>query len=288
MNLLSFFRSGRLIPDWSYVANGIVWRLLFTGKGRLVGECRDQEKKTASFFCLDEESGKPLWQDLRLEEAWWVGMEAVHGDTLLLHGFASPDMPEHRGIRAFDVETGVLRWRNDEATYWFGVGDRLFAYRDFFERRVGYEIDLETGGLKTTYDQSLQELHDIRRDAAEKEIAPEMTLPEILSEGAVEPALLAFVSRLTKGKGAVGNTEFILEDDILAFNYHVRVPGAAAQTPFYENHLFVYRYPQGTRLFSDVTARDLKAQVPDTFFVRNRRLFFVKDQKTLTAIRLWK
>jgi len=288
MNLLSFLRSDRLTSDWSYAANGVVWRLLFTGKGRIVGECRDPEKKTASFFCLDEGSGKPLWQDLKLEESWWVGMEAVHGDTLLLHGFASPDMPEHRGIRAIDVETGALRWRNDQATYWFGVGDRLFAYRDLFERRVGYEIDLGTGEVKTTYDQSLQELHDIRRDAAEAEIAPEMTLPEIVSEGAVEPALLAFVNRLTKGKGIVGNTEYLLENGILAFNYHVRSPGAATQTPLYENHLFVYRYPEGTRLFSDVAARALKAQVPDAFFVRKGRLFFVKDQKTLNAIRLWK
>lgn len=288
MNLFSFFRSRRLSPDWSYVASGIVWRLLYTGKGRIVGECRNQEEKTASFFCLDEESGKPVWQDLRLEEAWWVGMEAVHGETLLLHGFASPDMPEHRGLCAYDAETGALRWRNDEATYWFGIGDRLFAYRDFFERRVGYEIDLNTGELKATYDQSLQELHDMRRQAAETERTPEVTLPEILSEGSLEPTMLAFVSRLTKGKGVVGNIEFIQENDILAFNYHVHAREATAQTPFYENHLFVYRYPQGTRLFSDVTSRDLKAQVPDAFFVRRRRLFFIKDQKTLTALRLWK
>ena len=115
-----------------------------------------------------------------------------------------------------------------------------------------------------------------------------MTLPEIVSEEAVEPSLLAFVSRLTKGKGVVGNIEFILEHDILAFDYHVRVPAAAAQQPLYENHLFVYQYPQGKRLFSDVTAPDLKAQVPDAFFIRKRRLFYVKDQKTLTALQLWK
>ncbi|MGA3246387.1 MAG: DUF4905 domain-containing protein [Bacteroidota bacterium] len=288
MNFFSFFRSERLTPEWSFVADGIVWRLLFTGRGRIVGECRNQEKKTTSFFCLSEESGKPVWQGLRLDEDWWVGMEAVHGDTLLLHGFASPDMPEHRGIRSYDLETGSLRWRKDEVTYWFGMGDRIFAYRDFFERRVGYEIDPRTGELKTAYEQSLQELHDLRRQAAETEPGPDMTLPEILSEGSVEPAILIFVSRLTKGKGVVGNVEFIRESDILAFNYHVRARESTAQTAFFENHLFIYRYPHGNRLFSDVTARDLKAQVPDSFFIRRRRLFFIKDQKTLTALRLWK
>jgi hypothetical protein len=288
MNFFSFFQTGRLVPDWSYAAGGIVWRLLFTGRGRIVGECRNQEKKSASFFCLDEESGKPVWQDLRLDEDWWVGMEAVQGEVLLLHGFASPDMPEHRGIRAYDLETGALRWRNDEMTYWFSMGDQLFAYRDFYERRVGYEIDIGTGEVRSTYDQSLQELHDIRRQAADTEPTLEMTLPEIMSEGSVEPAIVAFVRRLTKGKGILGNIEFIRESDVLAFNYHVGAREATAQKPLYENHLFVYRYPQGNRLFSDVMARDLKSQVPDAFFVRRRRLFFIKDQKTLISIRLWK
>ncbi len=286
MNFFSLFQSARLTPEWSYLANGIVWRLLFTGKRKIVGECRNPEKKTVSFFCLDEESGKPVWQDLSLDEEWWVGMEAVLGETLLLHGFASPDMPQHRGIRAYDLGTGTLRWRNDDVTYWFGMGDRLFAYRDLFERRVGYEIDSIAGEFKTIYDKSLEDLHDLRRDAAEP--GPDMTLPEIMSDGGVDPDILTFITRLTKGKGIAGTVEFIRENDILAFNYHVRAREASPQSPRFENHLFVYRYPQGNRLFSDVTARNLKAQVPDAFFVRRRRLFFIKDQNRLTALRLWK
>jgi hypothetical protein len=288
MNFPSIFGSANITPAWTYAAHGIVWRLQFTPGGRIVGESRDQEKKAASFFCLDAVSGRVLWQDLTLDEAWWVGIEGVLDDTLVLHGFASPDMPEHRGIRAYDVETGALRWQNDKATYWFGIGQRLFAYRDMFEKRVGYEFDLRTGELKTTYDQSLQELHEIRSGAVTGEFVPDVVLPEIMDEATTEPATSEFLKRETKGKGIVGNIEFIQKNDILAFNYHVRSEGTKTGQPLFENHLCVYRVSNGRRLFTDIIARDLKAQVPDAFFLHKRMLFFVRDQNILTALSLWK
>jgi len=51
MDLRSIFRSDRLSPEWTYTADGMLWRLFCARGGRLVGECRDQEKKTATFFC---------------------------------------------------------------------------------------------------------------------------------------------------------------------------------------------------------------------------------------------
>ncbi|MBF8295129.1 MAG: hypothetical protein HW389_1674 [Bacteroidetes bacterium] len=288
MNLFSFFRSERLDTDWKYIANGLIWRLLFTESGRVVGECRNQDKKTVSFFCLDEESGNPLWQDLNLEESWWVGIEAVLNDTVLFHSYASPDMPEHRGIRAYDTRTGILRWRNDDATFWFGFGDRVFAYRDLFEKRVGYEIGLQTGELKATFDESLQELHALRREAIDSQPASEVTPPEILTDNALDPSMLALVNRTARGKKIAGSVEYVKQNDVLAFNYHILARTPAVQSQSFENHLFVYRLPQCRCVFSDIIGRDLKAHVPDSFFVRRSRLFFVKDQHTLTALRLWK
>ena len=288
MNLFSFLRSDTIEPEWTYAAIGIFWRLIFTASGRIIGESRDQEKKTASFFCLDAGSGKILWENLRLEEGWWVGMEGAQEDVLLLHGFASPDMPEHRGLRAYDVETGALLWRNDDLTYWFGAETRLFTYRDFFEKRAGYELDLRSGEVKATHDASLEELHKIRREMAGTEFVPDLTLPEILDEESAEASTLAFLKGVTKGKDVVGKIEFIRQKDFVALSYHLRSEGAKSQSPEFENHLSVFRFSDGRRIFSDIAAHNLRAQIPDSFFLHKGSLFFVKDQKTLTALRLWK
>jgi len=209
MNLRSLFHADRLKPEWTYTADGMLWRL-FCAKGeRIVGECRDQGRKTASFFCLDENTGLPLWKDLRLEEAWWVGIEAVLGDTLVLHSYAKPDMPQHRGIRAFDVASGTPRWRNDESTFWFCVDDRLYAYRDLFEKRVGYELDLNTGAHLRTFEESLQEINDLRERATEIQDREGVVLPGPFDRDSASPEAQSLFDKALRGALPAGGVDIV-------------------------------------------------------------------------------
>ena len=285
--MFSFFKSDRLTPGWTFSADSIIWRMVLADHDTLVGECRDPDQKVASFFCLDLSTGKVLWKDLRLDEQWWAGIEAVQKNVILLHAFAKPDMPEHKGIRAFDVTSGVQLWRNDDAAYWFAHGDRVIAYRDFFERRVGYEIDLQSGVLLKTYDGSLEQLHQLRRQASVEQSVPEVTLPEVFVEEKADPTLVVLVRKETKGKEIAGSVEYVRQNDILLFNYHVQSRHGTLD-PKLENNLVAYRLPNGRRIFADVIGRDLTGYVPDSFFIRGPFVLFIKDQRTLTALRLWK
>jgi hypothetical protein len=285
--MFSFLKSDRLFPAWTYSAGSIIWRMVLGDHGTLVGECRDPENKVASFFCIDLSTGKALWKDLRLDEQWWVGIEAVQKNVVILHAFAKPDMPEHKGIRSFDTVSGVQLWHNDDVAYWFGHEDRVIAYRDFFERRVGYELDLQSGVLLKTHDGSLEELHQLRRKAAEEQSVPEVTLPEVFVEEEVDPALVALVRKETKGKELSGRVEYVRQNDILLFNFHVQSRHRSLD-PNLENNLVVYRLPNNKRIFADVIGRNLTGYVPDSFFVRRPFVLFVKDQRTLKALQLWK
>ncbi|MCX6142431.1 MAG: DUF4905 domain-containing protein [Ignavibacteriales bacterium] len=285
--MFSFLKSDHLSPEWTYSAGSIIWRMVLCDHGTLVGECRDPEQKVASFFSLDLSTGKALWGDLRLDEQWWVGIEAVQKNVVLLHAFAKPDMPEHKGIRAFDSTSGVQLWRNDDVAYWFGYEDRVIAYRDLFERRVGYELDLQSGVLLKTHDGSLEELHQLRRRAVEEQSIPEVTLPEVFVEEKADPMLVALVGKETKGKELSGRVEFVRQNDILLFNFHVQSRHNTSD-PKLENNLVVYRLPNGKRIFADVIGRNLTGYVPDSFFVRGPFVLFIKEQRTLTAVRLWK
>ena len=287
VNMFSFFKSDRLAPAWTFSAGSIIWRMVLAGHGKLIGECRDPENKAASFFCLDISAGKVLWKDLRLDEPWWVGIEAVQKNVALLHTFAKPDMPEHKGIRAFDVASGVQLWRNDDVAYWFVRDDRVIAYRDFFERRVGYEIDLQSGALLKTYDTSLEALHALRLQAAEEQSLPEVTLPEVFLEEEADAALARLVEKETKGQELSGRVEYICQNNVLMFNFHVRKRDSAEGLKL-ENNLIIYRLPEKKRVFADVIGRNLTSYVPDSFFVKNPFILFIKEQRTLMALRLWK
>ena len=287
MGMFSFFKSDRLSPEWTFSAGSIIWRMVLAEHGKLVGECRDPETRAASFFCLDMSTGRALWRDLRLDEQWWVGIEAVQKNVVLLHAFAKPDMPEHKGIRAFDDVSGVQLWRNDDVAYWFGHDDRVIAYRDFFERRVGYEIDLQSGVVLKTHDNSLEELHELRRKSAEEQNLPEVTLPEIFAEEAADAELAALVGKETKGKKLSGRVEYIRQHDLLLFNFHVQRSDGTMGMKL-ENNLILYRLPEKKRVFADVIGRNLTGYVPDSFFVKHPFVLFIKDQRVLTALRLWK
>jgi len=287
MKLSSIFRSDRLSPEWTYTAEGTLWRLFCASGGRIVGECRDQDRKVASFFCLDENTGFPLWKNLQLEQAWWVGIEAVLEDTLLFHTYAKPDMPQHRGISAFDVETGALRWRNDDITFWFGGNGRAYAYRDFFEKRVGYELDLKSGNVLKSFEDSLQELHALRKDAAQTQDFTGVVLPEPLDTTATGDEVRSLLMKALRGATPSGSVEFVKEKDVVAFSYYLTTSNSRSDKPAYDNHLCVYRQPGESRLFSGVINENLALPVPDTFFLRGSRLLFLKNQQSLISLRLW-
>jgi hypothetical protein len=288
MNMLSFFKSDRLTPEWTFSGAGVIWRMVLSESGIIVGECRDPERKTASFFGVDIFTGVPVWRDLLLHDPWWVGIECVLKNVVLFHGFVQPDMPEHRGIQAFDVRSGSLLWRNDEVRYWFGFENRVVAYRDLFEKRVGYELDLQTGSLLETHDTSLATLHTLRQQASGNLAPPDVVFPEMVAENEGDSPLAEAVQKETGRKELIGRVEYVQQKDILVFNYHIQHREKNAAQPRLENTLAVYRVPGAARLFSDVIGRDLALYVPDSFFVKHPYIVFVKDRTILTALKPWK
>jgi len=140
LNSFSFFSKKSLKPSWSYSPQGIIWRILVGKRDHIVGECRDNEQKKATFFCLNGISGQPLWENKGMNEPWWVGIEAVHQDVVLVHGFEQPDMPGHRGIEAWKLETGEELWRNEETTY-----GKLLAFNDSVQLERGMRAEVDKG-----------------------------------------------------------------------------------------------------------------------------------------------
>ncbi|MBI3585798.1 MAG: DUF4905 domain-containing protein [Ignavibacteriales bacterium] len=289
MKLFSLFQSHQRTPEWTYTAHGAIWRLMFSATGKIVGECRHHDQKLASFFCVDEQTGMPYWEDVKLAEPWWVGIEAVHNDVVILHEFSKPDLPEHKRIRVVDIATGILRWRNDELTFWFAHRDTLYAYRDMFEKRVGYALALQTGAIQQSYEDTLEELGSLRKLALlEEQDAGEFLFPEIVQDGSLSPSHQALLTKEIKGKSIIGNIEFIQEQEYLLMNYYTPASRSTPDAPLLENHFSVFETERGNEVFSDVLSRDSKSPVPDAFFIKRPFSYFVKDQKILTALRLWK
>jgi hypothetical protein len=90
VSLFGFLKDQRLGATWTYKVDGVIWRVIPAESGKIVGEVRNVAKKTASFFCLNQMTGEVFWEDLKFDERWWIGIETIHEDIILLHGFSTP------------------------------------------------------------------------------------------------------------------------------------------------------------------------------------------------------
>lgn len=280
MNLLSLFSNSKLRAAWSYSTTGHLWRVLFGETGHVVGEVRDNEKKTVSFFCLKEHLGTVLWENKTMHEQWWIGIEALHQGTILLHGFEKPDVPEHRRIIALDLETGVQRWVNEDLAYWFAYQDKVYAHQTLFEKRVGYALALDTGEILETYDQGIEQLFALRQLARQEDQSSLFRFP-LVFEGKDTTKAESLMLRDIRRKPVAGNVEYLQKDDFLLYNYHVRTSEKE-----HENRFVILDVRRGRELFSEVLARKAPAPAPDSFFLKESTVYFVKDQHTLVSLPL--
>jgi hypothetical protein len=272
MKLFSLFSGSSLSPAWNYSAQHIVWRIMFSGTGHIIGEDRNTEARTVSFFCLDAATGKTLWQHKNFDEQWWIGVDAVHNNRLYLHGFRKPDMPEHKNIYAVDLNTAELVWKNTDCTFLAIQPPYIYGYKDLFERRVYYRLDENTGIL-------LEELTALP-DGVEPNIQYEktdFTFARPVSDNGTEAWNIA---RETKD---YISAESIEQDGFIVLNTYSRnLPPAEGL----KNTLSVIDTTTKKKVYSDVLNRSTLYPVPDSFFADGNRVYYIKERKTFVAVDL--
>ncbi|MBS4028163.1 MAG: DUF4905 domain-containing protein, partial [Ignavibacteriales bacterium] len=88
--MLNLFSKKQLRPVWQYTCDGILWRLKVSNNRLILGEDRNTEAKTVSYFCVEETTGKILWKNLKFDEPFWIGINAVYNNVAYFHEYESP------------------------------------------------------------------------------------------------------------------------------------------------------------------------------------------------------
>ena len=273
----------RLSTAWEYSVDGVLWRLLPGADGLLVGEDRDLEKKSVSFFCLDAATGAVRWKNVQFPEQWWISMELIHNNVLILHEYAAPDMPDHKKLYGVDLATGAVLWLNEEAKLLFAHGDHLYTARDTFEERIFTEIRLLDGTVVRTV--GAEEIREVQRSLPDAPAGavefPSVALPGELRDPLVGPALAV----LTKDGAERALTEYIATDG------YVVAAVCTASAPLEQDRTFQQRITVFDRtrnriVFADEMNARLSMPVPDMFFRKGPFAYYIKEKSTLCAVHL--
>jgi hypothetical protein len=288
-SIIPLFKEKQLKPAWTFDAGTLIWRIFFTSNNLIIGETRNQEAKSTGFFCVDMHSGKPLWENISFDEPWWIGIEAVHERWMILHGYVRPDIPEHRGIRVIDIESGKILWRNDNLSLWFIDQEKLYAHKYVFEKHIACEFDIKTGALLNEYSDNLDLLQELRQNVLQKESErqQDVVFPELFIEKETDSDIKIVIQRITESKALEDWIEYLLRSDILIVS-HYRQTQNKSESLLLNNILSIYDLKREKMLYNEIIAQGVKAPSSDSFFVKGNLLFFIRHQTTLIALQPWK
>ena len=282
-------RRESLSPAWEYRVRGVIWRLLPTERGQFVGEERDIEGKAVSFFCVRQDTGALQWGNLRLREPWWIGIEAVHNDLVLLHQYAVPDFPDHKKIHALDLSTGRLLWSNEDFKYLFAYGDNIYCSGELPDGPLYVELDSMSGRQNRELD--AQEVNALRRTIQYREPV-DFPVPFLNSEGD-HVDVGGTIEKLVAGERRIQFIEFLQRNEFLAVAYYAaigndsdKLPGEPLAEPLMNQHFIIAEGRTGRVLFKEVLNSRASAAVPDSFFSLGDMLYSIAGKNVLKAFNL--
>ncbi len=239
--------SRRLRPAWEFTPGLPVWRLHPPVNGRIIGEVRDPEAKRATFFALNAATGACLWRDRELHDSWWVAIERVAGDMLVLHGFQAPDYPVRRGVTVVNMLTGAVVWSDAEWT--------------------GDETALANAGVVLSGAGSAGEaIFPITHDPHDAESARNAALAKWPIDVVVGPME-------TAGNG-----------DHTVVAAHVK--SDRSNDASLKHLLKIHDTQTGKTLYEDTLFAAAKGIAPDAFFIHEDMLFYIRERATLCAVKL--
>ena len=246
----------------------------------LVGEERNIGSRTVSFFCVGP-SGT-LWRGKNFGEQWWTGIETVHRGVLFLYGFATPDLPGRKGITAVDCATGDLLWKNGELTFIAASGDKIYSSQEAPGGPVVAEIEYRTGAPVREMGRGRSAMHQVPHAADDLE---DVEYPQVLSEDDGSP-----LSSLVRQFSATAATECPVEygehGPFLVIVYHREKGPVRDERSPYAQEMEVVERASGARAMHVTLDPAVSSPASGAFLLQAGTLYFVREKKTLTAVRL--
>ncbi len=270
----------RIKQLYSYKSPNQIWRILISETEKLLIETRDINSKEVFFNCFNLFSGKKVFKNLQLDEKFWIGIETFYNDTIIFHKFAKPDMPGHKEIISFDVNTKKTLWTNNKYSFLFILENKVYCFQQLFEGREFFVLDLTTGEEIENLGEDFNLVNDSKKKS-ESESSYDKYLFPLKYEGSESNIVDTVIKEKVKSLDIVGTVEYNIYENLLLMNFHSKAAGETLENKFYAIDV-----ETGKEIFNDVLNSKLNAFVPDSFFVYEDLLFVLKEKNELITFKL--
>lgn len=259
-----------------------IFRILLSDSNKLIIEERDTEKLEVFFSCLQAENGNIIWKNFQLDEKYWIGIETIYKEIIYFHLFKKPDMPGHKSIIAFDINSKKELWRNDDLVFLLIDNDKVYVYQQLFEGRKFFTLDYKTGNLLEDLGEDTNRINLLREKSFHPDNYKDYSFPEIYrKENLLNKKINEWFEIFFKDIIPEKEIEFILKDNLLLYCYYQRSSKGEL-----DNNFIAVDIAKGKVIFKEKLNRKTNAYVPDSFFLKNDLLFMLKERDELLVNRI--
>lgn len=251
----------RLVLNFSKTFEGVIWNIMdMPGKELLILEIRDERSRTVTFSAFQYQKQYFLWQDLALEEPWWISLSGSSGGMLLFQIYDDMQNPEHKTLLAVHAETRQVSWKRKD-----------FSVQNIQEGRIqGIQRGSEPRQL------SLDPLTGaVLEHKAEIELVPDkISAParpfQYMDGNAYFETIKKFLQQ-TRNLTPVMGAEYLETEELILVSYYILEGTGLA------NYLLVM-HENGELLLTEKLGGQLKGLGVETFFILSGYLFFVRNK----------
>lgn len=246
---------------YKYDCGRQIFRLLPTDSDKIIIEERDREKKEAYFSCLELLTGKKIFSDLQFEEKYWIGIEKIYKDVIFFHKFERPDLPNHKGIVAFDIKSQTTLWENDN-NFLFATDDKVVLMANEFGITRLLLVDYLSGEMlsdSTEFTDLNPQKEDYNSYSYSQKISQQEfynLIPPDFKKRITEYVIKDYVNFAGRDKTSLFSFHYINNDGKL-------------------NNVFFAVDKNGTILLQETLNTGLEKIEPESFFIKDDLLFLL-------------
>jgi hypothetical protein len=251
--------------NFSHVFNGIVWNSVVSEDGAvLVFEIRDSQQKQVSFSALHVKDNAWLWKDKVSEEPWWVNLNAVSANRILLTMYTETNNPDKKGILVYDLPAFHLNWWNNDFSLTAVSKGFVFGMTSTYGSREVI-LDIQSG-------------KEVKETNAEPSYSFSVLRPQLYHDGTEYFKTVQLFLKKKLNLQAIASLEYLENDGLIFISFYTQGEGLA-------NDLIVLS-AMGNIVLHEKMSDHLKGIGWDTFFILSGCVFFVRNKVELVSYKI--
>jgi hypothetical protein len=263
----------KLYRNYTYSNKRQIWRIIPGGPDKLVIEERNPVTREVFFSCIDMNSGNVLLENLQFDEKFWIGIEEVYKDVIFFHNYQKPDMPGHADIIAYDINKKEVIWRSDKYLFSLVYDNKIYCFRNFFERQKYYQLDYYTGELISELGDDFNQIGHLR-ELRETELYKGYRFPEVFNHPVKE--IDSIIEELRTEVLISGKIDYFVTGNLLLLSYHTVLDDGKLRNNFRTLDISTKMV-----IFEEILNKEITNYIPDSFFLINDLVFLLKEKETL-------